>query len=62
MAYIDEDDDYPEFCSTCDYCGELEPKPFPFYDARTQLGACDMCLREHGEQELQAWVDSLPGI
>lgn len=63
MAYMDDSDDdwgYPECCSTCDYCGELEMKPFPFFDARTQLGACDLCVRTYGEVELLSWVNSLP--
>lgn len=54
--------EYREHATTCDYCGELAMKPFPFYDPRCQLGACDFCLHSLGLATLQAWAARQPPV
>lgn len=62
MGIASNDNDYPEEFATCDYCGKLENKPHPFWDARTQMSACSECIRNVGLLKLVNWVDSLPDI
>jgi hypothetical protein len=57
MGIARNDNDYSEVAATCDYCYELECKPFPFYDERTQFACCEKCVKTIGFEELQAWCD-----
>lgn len=47
MGIAANDNGYDGCAYTCDYCHELASKPADFWDARTQMGVCGICITNY---------------
>lgn len=62
MGIAANDNDYYDGAYTCDYCHELASKPAAFWDARTQMGVCECCVKNYGLEVIENWVAGLKSL